>query len=68
MKAIGIRAKAKDIVYCVVEKKDVDGEVYCYIHANEKLIVPQALEMPDRLSYVRTSFESIITRFFESYI
>lgn len=63
MKAIGIRAKAKDIVYCVVEKKDVDGEVYCYIHANEKLIVPQALEMPDRLSYVRTSFESIIKEY-----
>lgn len=63
MKAIGIRAKAKDIVYCVVEEKEEEGNIYCYIHANEKLIVPQALEMPDRLSYVRTSFESIIKEF-----
>lgn len=59
MKAIGIRARAKDIVYCVVE----ETETIFYIHANEKLIVPQALEMPDRLSYVRTSFESIIKEY-----
>jgi len=59
MKAIGIRARAKDIVYCVVE----ETETICYIHATEKLIVPQALEMPDRLSYVRTSFESIIKEY-----
>ena len=63
MKAIGIRVKAKDIVYCVVEERSEGGEIRCYIHANEKLIVPQALEMPDRLSYVRTSFESIIKEY-----
>jgi len=63
MKAIGIRVKAKDIVYCVVEERSEGGEIHCYIHANEKLIVPQALEMPDRLSYVRTSFESIIKEY-----
>lgn len=63
MKAIGIRVKAKDIVYCVVEERSEGGEICCYILANEKLIVPQALEMPDRLSYVRTSFESIIKEY-----
>jgi len=63
MKAIGIRARAKKIVYCVVEEKEENGEIYCYIHATEKLIVPQALKMPDRLSYIRTSFESIIKEY-----
>lgn len=63
MKAIGIRVKSKEIIYCVVEEKKINDEIECYIHTNEKLIVPQALEMPDRLSYVRTSFESIIKEF-----
>lgn len=59
MKAIGIRAKAKEIFYCIVE----EAPEYYEILNTEKFVVPQALEMPDRLSYIRTTFESIIKEY-----
>lgn len=59
MVSIGIRAKAKEIYYCIVDETDSNIE----LKALERFIVPQALDMPDRLSYIRTSFESIILEF-----
>ncbi len=59
MVSIGIRVTKKEIVYSIIEK---DANEY-KILALDKFIVPQALEMPDRLSYVRNSFESIIKEF-----
>ncbi len=59
MKAIGIRVQSKQIYYSIVEETDTDY----YITAVEKFTVPMALLMPDRLSYIRTSFQSIIKEF-----
>lgn len=59
MKAIGIRVQAKQIYYSIVEETDAEYNIM----AIEKFTVPIALPMPDRLSYIRTSFKSIIKEF-----
>jgi len=59
MRAIGIRAQKALVTYCVVE--ETENEII--IESVASLIVPQALELPDRLSYVRNSFISIIKEF-----
>jgi len=58
MKAIGIRVQAKQIYYSIIEKN-----VEYNIITTEKFIVPVALIRPDKLSYIRTSFKSIIKEF-----
>lgn len=59
MKAIGIRVQAKKIFYSIVEETESEYNLL----AIEKFEVPMALLMPDRLSYIRTSFTSIIKEF-----
>jgi hypothetical protein len=58
MISIGIRASSKKIYYSVVEKENSE-----FMINNNSFIVPQALNIPDRLSYIRNSFESIIIEF-----
>lgn len=57
--AIGIRAQSKQIFYSIVEETDTEYRITNV----EKFIIPMALSMPDRLCYIRTSFESIIKEF-----
>ena len=59
MNAIGIRASNSEIIFSVVDKNSDS----CEILTIDKFIVPKALDMPDRLSYIRNSFESIIKEF-----
>lgn len=59
MRAIGIRVQAKQIFYSIVEETDTEYNIL----TSEEFTVPMALDMPDRLSYIRTSFESIIKEF-----
>jgi hypothetical protein len=59
MVSLGIRVKAKEIFFAVINV--IDGEIH--LKTIERVIVPQALEMPDRLSYIRTTFETIISEY-----
>ncbi len=60
MKAMGIRVTRGEIFYCVVESTPrrvvpVDVRV-------DRLVVPQALDIPAQLAYIRTSLLSILTQ------
>lgn len=59
MISLGIRAKSNEILFCISEKNYKTIE----IKTLEKVIVPQALEVPDRLSYIRTTFKTIIMEY-----
>lgn len=56
MRAIGLRATTKEIYYCIVEEQNETINIVVV----DKLVVPPALEPPLALTYIRTSFISIL--------
>lgn len=61
MRAIGLRATPSAVTYAVVEASATPGEVELLTVGS--LPLPQALDLPDRLSLVRTTILDIITEF-----
>ena len=59
MNTIGIRANASYVHYTIVDNK---GECF-EILTHSKLIVPKALDIPDRLSFIRNCLYSIILEY-----
>jgi hypothetical protein len=55
-KTIGIRVSPEQIFYTVIEEDD-NGDMEFF---NEILVVPKALDIPRKLSYIRTSLFSLI--------
>lgn len=59
MKFIAIRVSPSEIFYAIGETLDHDQE---YEYSLDRIVVPQMLELPKRLSYIRNVLESIITQ------
>ncbi|MGI8380405.1 hypothetical protein ACR0S4_17720 [Priestia megaterium] len=62
MKAIGIRVMPKEIYYTVTEI-DENNEISISEEGVEKVILPVALDVPNRLAFIRQTFISIINEF-----
>ncbi|AXI27489.1 hypothetical protein CIB87_28180 [Priestia megaterium] len=62
MKAIGIRVMPKEIYYTVAEI-DENSEISIGEEGVEKVILPIALDVPNRLAFIRQTFISIINEF-----
>ncbi|MFT8316641.1 MAG: hypothetical protein ABF651_00040 [Sporolactobacillus sp.] len=62
MRAIGIRVKPSEVLYTVLEKKDSDEK---YIFKINTLNLPQCYnnDFPRQLSFIRTTFHSIICEY-----
>lgn len=59
MICIGIRTKPREIYYTIIDSCNDEFEIL----TTSKLIVPQALEIPERLSFVRNCLTSIIQEY-----
>lgn len=55
-KSIGIRVSPDQIFYTIIEEDEKGGRIYL----NEELIVPKALDLPRKLSFIRTTLYSLI--------
>lgn len=59
MRAIGIRVTPSEIYYCVTEKNE--SEVIILSH--DSIIVPQALDIPWQLAFIRTNLISLFNEY-----
>ena len=59
MKTIGLRVTPKIIYFCVIEIVNDEANI-CIA---DKIIVPVALDVPDKLSFIRTLFYTIINQY-----
>lgn len=58
MKYIGIRVSPSEIYYAIAEDNGSKGAISVSL---DSIVVPRALPLPRRLSYIRTVLQSIIT-------
>lgn len=59
MKSLGLRVSPRTIFFCIVELKDEQVDIL----VTDKIIVPYALETPDKLSFVRILVYTIINQY-----
>lgn len=59
MNCVGIRVKPKEIYFAIIESNGDDVE----IKTIEKIIIPISMDIPDQLSYIRTTLFSIINEY-----
>lgn len=59
MISLGIRASAKEIFYSIINDKETGFEIIIV----DKLVIPQALKLSDKLCFARTNIFSIIKEY-----
>ena len=60
IRSIGFRATPHEVYYSIVSKHESDIEIILLI---DQLVLPRAMEVPEKLKYLRTTFLDIINEY-----